>query len=1252
MEFGSQCLFFPSVAETEDIYEDELNDGIANCAKEQAEAWAQEASEQGLEESEFIKRLLKLTGALKDKRVAAVRAGAMGTTSRLQPRYAKGMSDRYDAVCKQRAGQEMQKAEKHKAKLAATFQVLEEENRERRVLAAGWKPKFDPVSKAMFYEHQNGSVSWEKPLEDAKIDVSTLEQVEEEVPLQALDAKYKEWDMDDEVQAVVIDIGTGMIKAGFAGDDAPRAVFPAIVGRCKMPGIMVGMNQKDSYCGDEAQCKRGVLTLKRPVEHGLVTNWDDMEKLLHHTFYNELRVAPEEHVVLMSEAPNAPKAHREKMTQMLFETFNVPAMQIFPAPALDLYCSGRTTGLVVSMGAATISAVPVYEGYVLPHAVQTIQFGGQDLTEFAMKILTERGYSFTTTAEREIVTDLKEKLCHVVTDFDAAMAMSQRSADAEKNYELPDGQLITAGNERFRIPEALFQPSLVGRDVEGVQDLAFRAIMSCDVDIRKDLYSNIVLSGGSSLFQGIGERLTKELTSLAPSSMRVKVVAAPERKYSTWIGGSILASLSTFQGALITKEEYDESGPSIVDRKCFGGFDGSCQESLGVAQESPAASLAQEPSAASPSESLPAQPGEEISALEPAKTNNIVAQQAPADTNVLVAQCGQLLGMGSKCFVGKPNQCAACGAVAIAQKELPLSVDSITVKLDVGEETWRVPISGPSLTNFADVMDHVMQVGPPSSSFGFKNSEGKLQRWTQDNHQEALRSAVASSRAGTTPLLRLQVVDEKDDHIDEEKDEHIAQLPICRFCGAEEVRHDAHSMAPVSDVDEITKYVLSGHVDDADDEAEHDHPACPPAVVIFCVDISASMSMTMKLEDGTNVTRLQCVQAAVKTQLEALKESESVAVLVTFGAEVTVYTDGGKRSVVARRAHEIEADLIAKGVELGLECSEPVGTSIDRLLQIVGALKPCGNTALGPALAVSVGLASGHPGTRIVLCTDGMANNGVGSIKTSSEVCPFYSNIACRAAEEGTCISIVTMEGENCSMENLGTCADLTGGLVEMVDLRALSANMGLLLADSILAYGLEVTVICGSGFMFESDHVTGKHGSMTVQKLGNATAKSVVSFRLQARDPDSSPSTVPIQMQMRYSTPNGQEVLQTLSKDMPVSTCRSDSEENVNSVCVGLGAIHSAARQAQHGEYRAARLTLISTSRLLARTMQTPTHQDGYVCFITQAEKLDGFMREREAQDAVFGSAGGSQRGRDDDASKSMYQMKNLRLQDYVARS
>jgi len=367
--------------------------------------------------------------------------------------------------------------------------------------------------------------------------------------------------MGDNIQPIVIDNGSGSIKAGFAGDDAPRVVFPSIVGRPRHTGLIIA-GLKDRFLGNEAQSIRGLLTLKYPIEHGVVTNWDDMEAIWQHTFTDELRVNQEEHPVLLTEAPLSLKTDREKMAQIMFETFNTPAVHVVPSPLLGLYASGRATGIFVDIGEGLTGVVPVYKNHALPHAISRSSTGGRSVTECLMSILNDvQPHSFTTTAEREVVRSMKESLGYVAFDFEAEMANAVASTSLERSIELP-GRTITIGEARFRCAEVLFQPQLFNPDLDNpsIHELVHNSITKCDFDHRKDLYSNVVLSGGCSMLPGLVDRLQKELAAVVPSTMKVKIIASPDRQFSAWIGGAVLASLSTFRQMSVSKDEFNECG--------------------------------------------------------------------------------------------------------------------------------------------------------------------------------------------------------------------------------------------------------------------------------------------------------------------------------------------------------------------------------------------------------------------------------------------------------------------------------------------------------------------------------------------------------------------------------------------------------------------------------------------------------------------------------------------------------------------
>jgi actin-related protein len=372
--------------------------------------------------------------------------------------------------------------------------------------------------------------------------------------------------MYEEVQAIVIDNGTGYIKAGFAGDDKPSSVFSTTVGRPKNVfnylDLPAGID-KNFFAGKEAHNRRAVLKLRRPIEYSFVTNWDDMEAIWHHVFYNELLVAPEEHPVLLTEAPLTPRANREKTVQIMFETFNTPAMKPRQTAELALYATGRTTGVVFDSGYEVTCVTPIYQGYSLLHAIQRLDIGGREIDNYLDKLISERGYNIHGSSyERSIVNNLKHKLCYVAEDFS-----QEKELVSDCEYVLPDGNIIHLGNERFSSTEILFDPYLIGMEMFGVDRMLHSSIMKCDASIRTELQGNIVLAGGSSMIPGLDHRLRKEVGLLTMTN--VKILARDDRVNLSWLGGSILASMESFQAEWITKEEYDESGPSVVRRPCW-----------------------------------------------------------------------------------------------------------------------------------------------------------------------------------------------------------------------------------------------------------------------------------------------------------------------------------------------------------------------------------------------------------------------------------------------------------------------------------------------------------------------------------------------------------------------------------------------------------------------------------------------------------------------------------------------------------
>lgn len=366
-------------------------------------------------------------------------------------------------------------------------------------------------------------------------------------------------------QPVVIDTGTGILKAGFAGDQVPKCRFPNYIGRPKHVRVMAGALEGENFIGPKAEDHRGLLSIRYPIEHGIVRDWNDMEQIWAYVVgKDQLNINSEEHPVLLTEPPHNPKRNREKMSEIFFESFSVPALYISMQAVLSLYSTGRTTGVVLDAGDGVTHSVPIYEGYALPHAIERTDLAGRDVTRFLRLLLRKEGADFHTTAEFEIVRQIKERACFISLNPGKVEAV-----EAQASYPLPDGSTLEIGPARFRAPELLFKPDLMGEECFGIHQVLACSIQKSDMDLRRLLYSNIVLSGGSTLFKGFGARLVLELKRLVAKDTRLRIIAPHERIYSTWIGGSILASLDTFKRMWISKREYESEGVRVLHRKLF-----------------------------------------------------------------------------------------------------------------------------------------------------------------------------------------------------------------------------------------------------------------------------------------------------------------------------------------------------------------------------------------------------------------------------------------------------------------------------------------------------------------------------------------------------------------------------------------------------------------------------------------------------------------------------------------------------------
>eukprot|EP00039_Didymoeca_costata_P031272 m.33961 g.33961 ORF g.33961 m.33961 type:complete len:497 (+) comp8641_c0_seq2:117-1607(+) len=390
-----------------------------------------------------------------------------------------------------------------------------------------------------------------------------------------------------EIPTLVIDIGSNTIKVGYAGEEVPVVMVSSVAGHVRGEHFMDldrhAHVDKDAYYGDEVWALKDVLTIKRIVKKGVIQDWKDFEELLSQILFEELKLPKDlsEYPVLLTEPPFTPRKQREKLMTLMFDKYNVAAVYVSNTATLSMFSTGTVTGIVVQVGYEVATSVAVFEGEVVPNSLKRLDLAGYELDLYLIRLLNQRGYRFNELSilDNFIARDIKEQLCEVASD-EAEYAEAIREAPPEPYDVSSNGNdllpgfdkktypdTLQIGSERFMCPEALFDPrAYLGKDlaVAGIQKMVEETVAAVSIDLKRPLYKNVVLAGGTTLLTGFAERLRTELKLIVPQSVEVNIRSPNQRHVAAWAGGSVLASAKSFNFHWVSREEYDEYGLELA----------------------------------------------------------------------------------------------------------------------------------------------------------------------------------------------------------------------------------------------------------------------------------------------------------------------------------------------------------------------------------------------------------------------------------------------------------------------------------------------------------------------------------------------------------------------------------------------------------------------------------------------------------------------------------------------------------------